>query len=137
MIDIENKVIDTLAEAYTGTAKVTGAYPEFSETFPLVYARETSNSTYTHSLDNDLHDHHATVTFRLEYFSNKASGAKQEVKALAQIGDVTMQGMKFRRTSFSFIPNDDRSVVRAYADYRAVVGEPREIGNDVVYQMYR
>lgn len=137
MIDIENKVIDTLAGAFSGVAKVSGVFVESPESFPWVYAREISNTEYSRSIDNDLHDHHAVVDFRLEYFSAAKVGAKQEVKALAQIGDTAMQSMKFRRTSYSFIPNYDRNVVRAYADYRAVVGEPREIGSDVVYQMYR
>lgn len=137
MIDIENKVIDNLSQAFSGVAKVSGVFVESPAEFPWVYAREISNSEYQRSIDNDLHDHHANVTFRLEYYSAARVGAKQEIKALAQIGDIAMQNMKFRRSSFSFIPNYDRNVMRAYADYRAVVGEGREIDGNVVYQMYR
>ena len=137
MIDIENKVIDTISEAFDGVATVSGTFVESPEQLPWVYVREISNTEYARSITNDLRDHHASVTFRIEYFSAAKIGAKQEVKALAQIGDTAFQGMKFRRTSFSFIPNYDRSVVRAYADYRAVVGEPKQVGDDVIYQMYR
>lgn len=137
MIDIENKVIDTLSQAFDGVATVSGVFVESPARFPWVYAREISNTEYQRSIDNDLHDHHASVTYRIEYYSAARVGAKQEIKAMAQIGDVTMQNMKFRRSSFSFIPNYDRSVVRAYADYRAVVGEGVQVGDDVVYQMYR
>ena len=137
MIDIENKVIDNLSQAFDGVAKVSGVYTDSPAEFPWVYAREISNTEYQRSIDNDLHDHHASVTFRVEYYSAAKVGAKQEIKALAQIGDIAMQNMKFRRTSFAFIPNFDRNVMRAYADYRAVVGEGRQIGDDVVYQMYR
>lgn len=137
MIDIENKVIDTITQAFEGVANVSGTFVESPEKFPWVYIREISNTEYQRSIDNDLHDHHASVTYRIEYYSAARVGAKQEVKALAQIGDIAMQNMKFRRSSFSFIPNYDRSVVRAYADYRAVVGEGREIDGNMVYQMYR
>lgn len=137
MIDIENKVIDNLTLAFDGVAKVSGVFVESPAEFPWVYAREISNVEYQQSIDNDLHDHHATITIRIEYYSAARTGAKQEIKALAQIGDTAMQNMKFRRSSFSFIPNYDRNVMRAYADYRAVVGEGREIDGNMVYQMYR
>lgn len=137
MIDIENKIIDMLTTAFEGVAKVSGTYTESPSEFPWVYAREISNTGYNRSYDNDLHEHHANVTFRIEYYSAKQSGAKQEIKAMMQIGDTAMQDIKFRRTSFSFIPNWDRSITRAVADYRAVVGEGREVGNDVVFQIYR
>lgn len=135
MVDIENKIIDTLANAFDGVAEVSSVYS--SSNFPLVYVREVSNVGYPRSYDNDLHEHHAKVVIRVEYFSDLVSGAKQEVKAMMQIGDLTMQGMKFRRTSYGLIPNYDRSITRGYADYTAVVGEPREIDGDTVYQIYR
>lgn len=137
MIDIENEVIDNITNAFAGIADVSSVYEESPASFPYVYARETSNDGYPRSYDNDLKDHHARVTFRLEYYSAKESGAKQEVKALMQIGDECMQGMKFRRTSSGLIPNWDRTITRGYADYSAVVGEPREIDGDTVFQMYR
>lgn len=135
MVDIENKVIDTLANAFDGVAEVSSVYS--SSNFPFVYVREVSNVGYPRSYDNDLHEHHARIVIRVECYSNLVSGAKQEVKALMQIADLTMQGIKFRRTSYGLIPNYDRSITRGYADYTAVVGEPREIGQDTVYQIYR
>lgn len=137
MIDIENKVIDTISKAFEGIAKVSGTFVESPAEFPWVYAREISNTGYSRSYDNDLKEHHASVTFRIEYYSAKQAGAKQEVKELMRIGDETMQGMKFRRTSYSLIPNYDPSITRGYADYRALVGEGVTVGDDVVYQIYR
>ena len=137
MIDIENKVIDTISQAFSGVATVSSVYVESPATFPWVYARQMSNVGYTRSYDNELRDHHVRVTFRLEYFSAKESGAKQEVKAMMQIGDNCMQGMKFRRTASGLIPNWDRTITRGYADYSAVVGEPTEVGGDTVFQIYR
>ena len=135
MIDIENKVIDTVSRAFDGVAEVSSVYSPSS--FPFVYVREISNIGYARSYDNDLREHHAKVTVRIECYSELENGAKQEVKALMQIADQTMQGMKFRRTSYGLIPNWDRAITRGYADYTALVGEPREVGGNTVFQMYR
>ena len=135
MVDIENKVIDTLSRAFEGVATVSSTYSDSS--FPFVYVAEVSNTGYARSYDNELREHHARVTFRVECYSILESGAKQECKALMQIADLCMQGMKFRRTSYGFIPNIDRSITRIHADYTAVVGEPREIDGETVYQIYR
>lgn len=137
MIDIENKVIDTITEAFSGVADVSSVFVESRSKFPWVYIRQTANDGYSWSYDNDLREHHAYVSFRLEYYSNNPTGAKQEVKDLMQIGDEAMQGMKFRRDSSGLISNIDRAVTRGYADYHAVVGEPQQIGGNSVYQIYR
>lgn len=135
MIDIENKVIDTVSKAFEGVAEVSSVYSPSS--FPFVYVREISNVGYEPSYDNELREHHARVIFRIECYSNLEQGAKQEVKALMQIADICMQDIKFRRTSYSLIPNYDRSISRGYADYSAIVGEPKEEGSNTVYQIYR
>ena len=137
MIDIENKIIDILSTAFSGVAKVSSTYVESSEQFPWVYARMTSNGGYARSYDNELHEHDASVVFRIEYYSAKTDGAKQEIKALAQIGDLTMQGIKFRRSSFNIIPNWDKSITRAVADYHAIVHEGVERNGDVVHHIFR
>lgn len=137
MIDIENIVINTLSDAFSGVASLSSVYLESPKSFPHVYAREISNTGYSQSYDNALKEHHARVTFRIEFYSALEKGAKQEVKALMQIADTCMQGMKFRRTAYNLIPNWDRTITRAYADYAAVVGEPKEVDGNVVYQMYR
>ena len=137
MIDIENYVINQLSTAFTGTADVTGVFVEEPESFPCVYAHEVSNSTVSWVADESLNEHAAKVTIRLEYYSALVSGAKQQIKEMMEIGDTTMSSMKFTRTSSSIIPNYDRSVVRGYADYTAIVGEPKTVGDDLIYQMYR
>jgi hypothetical protein len=135
MIDIENKVIDTVSRAFDGVAEVSSVYSPSG--FPFVYVREISNVGYSGSYDNDLHEHHARIVFRIECYSELENGAKQEVKAMMQIADQTMQSMKFRRTSYGLIPNWDRAITRGYADYSALVGEPKEIEGNTVFQMYR
>ena len=140
MIDIENKVIDTIQTALTAagiSATVTSEYVESPSEFPHVYARETSNTTYRRSQDTSLREHHANVRYRVEVFSNKSVGAKEEVKSIQEVADLAMQDMKFTRVSMSFIPNYDRSIVRAYADYAAIVREGVDEDGNTVHYMYR
>lgn len=140
MIDIENKVIDTIENAITSAginADVTSEYVDSPSEFPHVYAREIGNSTYTRTQDTSLLEHHASIRFRIEVFSNKVSGAKEEVKSILNVCDISMQNMKFTRTSSNFIPNYDRSIVRAYADYAAIVREGVDEDGTTVHYMYR
>ena len=137
MIDIENKIIDTLSTAFSGVASVSSTFVDSPSSFPWVYAHEISNAGYAKSYDNALIEHDAVVSFRVEYYSSRQQGGKQEVKDLAQIGDITMQQMKFRRTAFKIVPNWDRAITRAVADYRAVVHEGVEVGGNTVHQIFR
>lgn len=140
MIYIENKVIDTIQTALLSasiSATVTSEFDPSPAEFPHVYARETGNSTYRRTQDTSLLEHHATVRFRVEVFSNKTSGGKEEVKTILNVIDLAMQNMKFTRTSSNFIPNYDRTITRAYADYTAVVQEGVGKDGNTVFQMYR
>lgn len=140
MIDIENKVIDTIEQALIDsgiTATVSSTFIETPSDFPWVYGREMGNSTYKGTLDTSLFEHHANIDFRWEVYSNKTSGAKTEVKEILNIIDLAMQKMKFTRSSYSFIPNIDRSVTRAYADYSAVVQQGFTEEGNVIHRMYR
>ena len=137
MIDIENIIIDNLSEAFDGIATVSSVYTEDPESFPWVYARVVTNTTASRYNDDRLYEHAVNLTFRIEYYSALTAGAKQEVKDLMQIGDTCMSDMKFIRTSSGLIPNYDRSVTRGYADYTAMVWEPREVDGNTVYQIYR
>lgn len=137
MIDIENIVVDAIEKAFDGVASVSSVYVEAPEEFPWVYVHQVSNSAIERLYDDTLVERAARITIRVEHFSNKASGAKEEVKAMMQISDQCMGDMKFTRTRAGLIPNYDRSVTRGYCDYSAVVGEPQEIDGNTVFQMYR
>lgn len=137
MIDIENIVINALDSAFTGVADVSSVFVEEPEKLPWVYVRETKNTTLKRMSDESLYEHFVTVAYRIEYYSNKTHGAKQEVKDLMQIGDIAMQSMKFTRTGSGLIPNYNRAITRGYADYTAVVREPQDVDGNTVYQMFR
>lgn len=140
MIDIENKVLSVVREAvlaqYPG-ASVYGEYVEVPASFPCVTVTEDTNYTYVYTKDEQLAEHHAEVQYAVNVYSNKQTGAKLEAKAIMNIADNAMQGMKFWRTMTRQVPNVDRTIYRLIARYRAVVGEPTQVGNDLVFQMYQ
>lgn len=140
MIDIENKVLSVVREAVLAqypTASVYGEYVEVPASFPCVTVTEDTNYTYVYTKDEQLAEHHAEVQYAVNVYSNKQIGAKLEAKAIMNIADNAMQGMKFWRTMTRQVPNVDRTIYRLIARYRAVVGEPTQVGNDLVFQMYQ
>ena len=140
MIDIENKVLSVVREAVLAqypTASVYGEYVEVPASFPCVTVTEDTNYTYVYTKDEQLAEHHAEVQYAVNVYSNKQTGAKLEAKAIMNIADNAMQSMKFWRTMTRQVPNVDRTIYRLIARYRAVVGEPTQVGDDLVFHMYQ
>ena len=140
MIDIENKVLSVVREAVLAqypTASVYGEYVEVPESFPCVTVTEDTNYTYVYTKDEQLAEHHAEVQYAVNVYSNKQTGAKLEAKAIMNVADNAMQSMKFWRTMTRQVPNVDRTIYRLIARYRAVVGEPTQVGDDLVFKMYQ
>ncbi len=141
MIDIENKVLDTVFTAvktqYSG-ANCYGEYVAVPSAFPCVSLYEASNITYRPSQDTDLQEHQSTLMYLCNVYSDKATGKKAEARDIANIIDRTMQDMKFTRTFFEPLPNLDRTIYRITMRFEAVAGEPIVTeNNDTTYQMYR
>ena len=140
MIDIENKVLSVVREAVLAAFPNCAVYSEYVEqsaVFPCITITEDTNYTYVNSLDNALHEHHAECQYSINVYSAKQTGAKLEAKAILNVADNAMQSMRFWRTMTRQVPNMDITVYRLVARYRAVVEEPKEVGNDLVYQMYQ
>lgn len=140
MIDIESMVVDTVYNAVkTAYPKcdVTSEYNDTPSQFPCVQIVEADNYTYRKTQDNDLTEHHATVMYEINIFSNLKTGKKAEAKGISDVVDSTMQSMKFTRILKQPIPNKDKTIYRIVARYEAVVGEGFELGKNTVYQMYR
>lgn len=141
MIDVENLVIDTIskalkASAYSSTLLVS-EYTDTPSSFPCVSVIEADNSVYSRTQDNDLKEHHISVMYEVNVYSNKTSGKKTEAKKIMNIVDTAFQNIKFTRTFKNSVPNKDKSIYRIVARYEAVIGEEQTIGNDKVYQVYR
>ena len=140
MIDIENKVLSIVRAAVVAqfpSASVYGEYVEVPESFPCVTVTEDTNYTYVYSKDADPLEHHAEVMYAINVYSNKQSGAKLEAKKILNIADNAMQSNGFWRTMTRQVPNVDRTVFRLIARYRAVVEEPKTVGNDLVFTIYQ
>lgn len=140
MIDIENKVLSVVREAVLAAypnAVVYGEYIDAPASFPCVTVTEDTNYTYVYTKDEQLMEHHAEVQYAVNVYSNKQVGAKLEAKAILNIADNAMQSMKFWRTMTRQVPNVDRSIYRMIARYRAVVGEPTQVGDDLEFHIYQ
>lgn len=140
MIDIENKVLSVVRDAVLAqypSASVYGEYVDVPAAFPCVTVTEDTNYTYVYSKDTAPGERHAEVQYAINVYSNKQSGAKLEARAILKVADDAMQGVGFWRTMTRQVPNVDRTIYRLIARYRAVVAEPREVGNDLVYQIYQ
>ena len=132
MIDIENIVIDTVAnavwESYPGV-DVSSDYDPSPESFPCVFIYELANTAYPQSFDDELTDHHVNVMYQVDVYALD----KETAKELRGITDSAMQGMKFTRTFSQPTLNMDRTIKRYTSRYTAIVGEL----SDSIYQMYR
>lgn len=140
ILDIENKIIDDVQTFFANKSvqvNISSEFEDYPEDFPALMIRQIGSAVYTLTQDDDLTPHHWRVTFQLDTFSNKTSGAKSEVKKLMGLADEAMQALKFTLTSSDISTNFDRTITRGTQVYRAIVGEPKTVGNKQIYQMYR
>ena len=140
MIDIENKVLSVVRDAVLAqfpNAVVYGEYVDAPASFPCVEVVEDTNYTYVYSKDEQVAEHHADVQYAINVYSNLQTGAKLEARAILKVADDAMQSMKFWRTMTRQVPNLDRTIYRLIARYHAIVGEPTQVGNDLVYHIYQ
>lgn len=124
MIDVEAKIFSTVALAFTTAYPSGSRYGEAVDTpakFPCLTLVEDDNATYERSQDTDLTEHHATLLYTANVYSNKTSGAKQECKAIMALVDDKMQQMGFTRLFCNQIKNLDSKIYRMTARYRAIV----------------
>lgn len=126
MIDIESVVFSRVAEKFSSAYPDGSRYGEAVDTparFPCLTLVESDNATYQRSQDTDLKEHHATLLYDLNIYSNKVSGAKQECKAILSLVDPVIQEMGFTRLFCSQTKNLDSKIYRVTARYRSVVSE--------------
>lgn len=125
MIDVEAKIFSTVATVFTAAYPNGSRYGEPVDTpakFPCLTLLEIDNATYQRSQDIDLTEHHATVVYEANCYSNKTSGAKQECKAIMALVDEQMQKMGFTRLFCNQTKNLDSKIYRMTARYRGVIG---------------
>lgn len=130
MIDCESFIFFRVATAFTAAYPTGSRYGEPVDTpakFPCLTLVEIDNATYEKSLDAQPAEHHATVTYEANAYSNRTSGAKQECKAIMALVDVEMQKMGFTRLLCNQVKNMDSKIYRMTARYRGVISEDLRI----------
>lgn len=121
-----------VAAAFTAAYPTGTRYGEPVDTpakFPCLTLVEDDNATYEKSLDVALTEHHATVMYTVNAYSNKTSGAKQECKAIMALVDEQMQQMGFTRLFCNQVKNADTKIYRMTARYQGIISED--------YRVYR
>lgn len=140
MIDIGNKVFDTIFNAVKAeypNADVTTGFDETSAIFPCVVVYEMNNAPLRRTMTDDCAENHTRIEYEVSVYTNTVGTAKSEGKAILEIVDNTLQGLKFRRLRKNQPLNIDRTLFRQYGRWEVVVGKPVEIDGNTVYRMYR
>ena len=140
MIDIESKVVDTIFNAVKSeypSADVTTGFDEANAIFPCVVIQEVNNSPLRRTMTDDCAENHSRIEYEVSVYTDTAGTAKTEGKAILDIVDTALQGLKFRRLRKNQPLNIARTIFRQYGRWEVIVGKPITIGNDTVYQMYR
>lgn len=140
MIDVESLVVDSIKKRFATegvTVRVESTYNPTPSSFPFVSVYEADNHTYRKTQDDVAKEHHASVMYEVNVYSNKQNGKKQEAKKLFNIVDDTLQNFKFTRTTMIPDMNRDKSIYQIVARYEAVIAEGQTINDNTVYQVYR
>lgn len=131
MVDIESMVFSQVAVALRAQFPgiyVIGEYTDAPASFPCVTISERSNTVYEASQDSGGVEHHATLLYEINVYSNKASFRKEECKSIASAADILMASIGFTRSFMQPTPNTaDASIYRITARYKAVVDENKQL----------
>ena len=125
MIDVLNEIFTAVAvpvrEAHPGVM-VTGEYTRQPSKFPALTLDEIQNVMVDQLEDSSDLETFSALTYRLQVFSNKASGKKAEARAIFATADSVMRRLGFRRVTYTTTPEIyDSTVYSISATYEAVV----------------
>ena len=139
MFDIENYVIDYIQTAYENagmSVHVDSMLQSYPSEFPSITVREVQNVSLDSTRDDSLEEHHVSVRYQIDIIVAEKP-IKANCKRLMAIADRAMQDLKFTRTDCDLSASEDRTLAWGTLVYRAVVGAPRTVGDNQIYQMYR
>ena len=125
MIDVNNEIFTNVAtsvrDKHTGCT-VTGEYTRKPSKFPAVTLDEIQNVVVERLEDSSNAENYAGVTYRLQVFSNKRTGKKNEAREIFATADAEMRRMGFRRVTYTVTPEIyDSTIYNITATYEAVV----------------
>ena len=105
MIDFSNEIFSTVAEslrsAFEGIT-VLGEYVDVPSRFPTVTIDEVRNVPF--SVDAAKLNKYASVTYRVQVFSNKENGKRAEAREIYKCVDETLQQYNLMCESFATTP---------------------------------
>ena len=126
MIDIENQVYTEIYNKVTASfpnAKIESTLNLTPSEFPCVCVEEISNTSLESSIDSASNENHATVTYEVNIFSNKAVGRKSEAKEILNLIDTMLLSYGFIRLSKEPVSLSEGTMYRIIVRYRAVVSK--------------
>lgn len=138
MINIENKVIDTVNTAVTAAypdATVEGGYNPTPDSFPYITVTELENFMPESVQDNINRELYVQVMYETNVYANDPL-REITAKKIADLVDDTMRGMKFIRTTRLQTPNVDRTIYRVTMRYQAVVMAGTTTDGTTYYQLF-
>lgn len=124
MIDLEsdifNAVATALRTAHSGIF-VTSEYVAAPPSFPAVSIVENGNSVVSRYRTLNI-ENAVSVMYEVNVYSNKASGKKEEAKAIAATLDTAFAGIGFTRTMRNQVTNlNDTRIYRIVCRYEAII----------------
>lgn len=134
MIDVEmqiyNKVANTLREEYGDKIFITGEYVRSPAKYPAVSIVEMDNTPYLKSEDSGSMEHHVSVMYEVNAYSNLTTGKKMQCKEIIAVIDEVFLSLGFRRRTLTPVPNEEGNgtIYRMLGRYSAVISE-----NEVIY----
>ena len=131
MIDIENEVFQTCANAFRATYPdgfIAREYVPQPPKFPAVAVVETDNTVLTSGRDSEAIENYADVMYQVDVYSNLNNGKKAQAKAIAALIDAQFARMGFTRIFLQPVQNmNDAKIYRMTGRYRAAVSKYQEI----------
>lgn len=140
MIDIQNKVVDTIYTAVKTVypnADITTGFDMKQAILPCVVVEETDNAPVRNTDTDNCAENYTRITYEISVYTDNKDSAKTTGKGILEVVDTAMQGLKFRRIRKNKPLNTFRTLFRQYARYDVIVGKPFEKDGNIVYQMYR
>lgn len=134
MIDIVNEVFDSVAKSVREkheSVNLLSEYVRRPAEFPAVTVDEIRNTPVDRLEDSSKEERYASVTYRVQVFSNKRNKKKTEAREIFATVDMVMRVMGFRRITYTTTPElYDATMYAITATYEGVISAV----DDVIYR---
>lgn len=119
-----HEIFNKLATDVNTTSRpvyITSRFEPVWDSFPAVYATETSHRDVKRYVNLDYTDVVKEVTWEVQVFSNKQVGAIDEAHGIMIDIETSFREMKFIETYCAETPYNDRTVYRVVARFERVI----------------